>query len=82
MLPWNASVELISWNIIGYCHCQSEEERRATSTGMRERTHLIKGLEDWGGKEKSMVIGLYTGIASLCQRAHGLKNKLPNLHYF
>jgi hypothetical protein len=40
MLPWKASVELFSWKIIGYCHCQSEEERRATSAGPRERNTL------------------------------------------
>jgi hypothetical protein len=37
MFPRKASVELFSWKIIGYCHCQSEEEKRANSSGTRER---------------------------------------------
>jgi hypothetical protein len=43
ILPWEASVDLFSWKIISYCHCQSEEEWTATSAGMRERNTLNQG---------------------------------------
>jgi hypothetical protein len=50
MFPWKASVELFSWKIIGYCHCQSEEEKRATSTGLRGRNTLNQGTGRLGRK--------------------------------
>jgi hypothetical protein len=35
-----------------------------------KETHLTKGLEGWGGKEKNMVIGLYTGREIDCAEEH------------
>jgi hypothetical protein len=48
-------VYLFSWNIIGYCHCQSEEERRATSTGLKERNTLNQGNGRVGKKAEKHV---------------------------
>jgi hypothetical protein len=61
VLPWKASVELFSWKIIGYCHCQSEEERRATNPGTRERNTLNQGtgsLRRKGEKHGDLLVYL------------------------